>query len=329
MDGITSFVSINDERLPVLKKLFGFAVLMPIVFLNLFSLRKTVGKFQVLATFLKIAIVLVIIFAGIFNWIRNGKSSTFDEPFANDKVSTGGIALGFYAGLYSYNGWQLLTVGVEEVENPKRTLPIATFSGLFLAASIYLAMNAAYFSVLTVEEFKSTETVAILFLKKALSVELSKSRLPSIQSNMARLFLVVLSLFTFLEVSLACTIEVLIKSSTHKAVYAQFTSPDGQKSPLWLFKTPTQNHRFEIKMDNCSKSPMIVDTFEFDKATGQKGKLIHSTRSFVNGNGFVDYTILDDKTAKMSGRVGVFCSFGECGGRGKREAIRADRRRFF
>uniref|UniRef100_A0AC34RL73 Amino acid permease n=1 Tax=Panagrolaimus sp. JU765 TaxID=591449 RepID=A0AC34RL73_9BILA len=104
----------------------------------------------------------------------SGRSEAFDEPFVNNKVTAGGIALGFYAGLFSYNGWQCLTVGVEEVENPKKTLPIATFFGLFFGALIYLAMNAAYFLVLTVDEFKSTETVAILFLKKALSAEFSK-----------------------------------------------------------------------------------------------------------------------------------------------------------
>ena len=102
---------------------------------------------------------------------------------------------------------------------------------------------------------------------------------------------VLLLTFGFFYLISGCTIEVLIKSNTAKTVYAQFTSPDGQKSPLWLFKNPTQNYRSEIKMDNCSKSPMIVDTYEYDQVTGEKGKLIHSSRAFVNGNGFVDYIV--------------------------------------
>ena len=88
-----------------------------------------------------------------------------------------------------------------------------------------------------------------------------------------------------------CTIEVLVKSNTAKSVFAQFTSPDGQKSPLWLFKKPTQNHRFQIKMDDCSKSPMVLETFEYNPVNGEKGKLIYSSKAFVNGNGYVDYIV--------------------------------------
>ncbi|KAE9552318.1 hypothetical protein FO519_004475 [Halicephalobus sp. NKZ332] len=99
--------------------------------------------------------------------LKNAESSC-------EKISLGGIVLSTYNGLYSYNGWSLLTIGIEEVQNPKKTLPIATFGGLFLATVIYLLMNTAYFLTLSIDEFKSSETVAVLFLKKAISPEISK-----------------------------------------------------------------------------------------------------------------------------------------------------------
>ncbi|KAE9553098.1 hypothetical protein FO519_003687 [Halicephalobus sp. NKZ332] len=34
---------------------------------------------------------------------------------------------------------------------------------------------------------------------------------------------------------------------------------------------------------------MVMDTYEFNSVNGEHGKLIHSSKAFVNGNGFVDY----------------------------------------
>lgn len=47
-------------------------------------------------------------------------------------------------------------------------MPIAGLCGLGLSALTYVAINIAYFSVLTVDEFKNTETVAVEFAQKTL-----------------------------------------------------------------------------------------------------------------------------------------------------------------
>uniref|UniRef100_A0A914ZA67 Uncharacterized protein n=1 Tax=Panagrolaimus superbus TaxID=310955 RepID=A0A914ZA67_9BILA len=79
-------------------------------------------------------------------------------------------------------------------------------------------------------------------------------------------------------------------------------------------------------MNDCSQSPMIVETYKVE-GKNKKGPLVHSTKAFVNGNGYIDYSIRDNRQAVIVGRVGVLCSFGECGARGKRSAvIRGDRR---
>ena len=43
-----------------------------------------------------------------------------------------------------------------------RTLPIAALAGIGIAATVYILINIAYFSVLTVDEFLSTEAVAVV-----------------------------------------------------------------------------------------------------------------------------------------------------------------------
>uniref|UniRef100_A0A7E4VE50 ZP domain-containing protein n=1 Tax=Panagrellus redivivus TaxID=6233 RepID=A0A7E4VE50_PANRE len=127
-------------------------------------------------------------------------------------------------------------------------------------------------------------------------------------------------LLIIIENVLSCTIEIMVKSDSRKPVYAQYTAPDGQKSPLWLFKKINQNQRFNIVLETCAKAPMIVDLFEV-KPDGEPGAKIDSTSAIVNGNGFVDYVITDDHHARMARRVGVLCGFGACGTRGKRSTV--------
>lgn len=43
-----------------------------------------------------------------------------------------------------------------------RTLPIAALCGIGISAIVYIAINMAYFGVLTIEEFKSSDTVAVV-----------------------------------------------------------------------------------------------------------------------------------------------------------------------
>jgi amino acid transporter len=97
-----------------------------------------------------------------------GRTKSFDAPFEGSSSNPGDIILGLYSSLYAYNGWDILNFGNEEIENPRRTLPIAAIVGLISALFTYLLINVAYFSVLTVEEFKETDTVAVLFTERTL-----------------------------------------------------------------------------------------------------------------------------------------------------------------
>ena len=64
--------------------------------------------------------------------------------------------------LLSALGWDILNFATEEVENPRLVLPIAALCGIGISAAIYLLMNVAYFSVISLDEFMLTETVAVV-----------------------------------------------------------------------------------------------------------------------------------------------------------------------
>ncbi|KAK0392987.1 hypothetical protein QR680_000007 [Steinernema hermaphroditum] len=89
-------------------------------------------------------------------------SNNFTNAFEGSTTKAGDIILALYAGLFAYNGWDILNFGAEELENPKRTLPIAALCGIGISALVFLSMNVAYFAVLTVEEFKQSDVVAVV-----------------------------------------------------------------------------------------------------------------------------------------------------------------------
>lgn len=59
-------------------------------------------------------------------------------------------------------GWDILNFATEEIENPRRVLPVAALCGIGISALVYVLINVAYFSVMTIDEFKQSQAVAVV-----------------------------------------------------------------------------------------------------------------------------------------------------------------------
>lgn len=70
------------------------------------------------------------------------------------------IAVSFFSGLFSYDGWDILNFGAEEVENPKRTMSLAIVIGMTFVAVLFLCTNLSLFVVLSVDEMLKSTAVA-------------------------------------------------------------------------------------------------------------------------------------------------------------------------
>ncbi|XP_018669242.2 b(0,+)-type amino acid transporter 1-like isoform X2 [Ciona intestinalis] len=70
--------------------------------------------------------------------------------------------------MWSYEGWNALCSVTEEVKNPGKTIPRATVATIGLVTIVYLMINCAYFSVLSVDEMASSKIVALPFASKAM-----------------------------------------------------------------------------------------------------------------------------------------------------------------
>nr|CAD2181071.1 unnamed protein product [Meloidogyne enterolobii] len=169
VDGLNSFMSINSEYIGILKRLIGFMTIWLVCFMNLFSLKKIAGRFQVVLTIIKLLVIATIIFIGLYQLIfKNKTEETFVNAFEGSKTEPGDFVLALYASLLAYNGWDILNFATDEVENPRRVLPLAALCGIGISAVVYLLINIAYFSVLTIDEFLNTEAVAFKFAEKTM-----------------------------------------------------------------------------------------------------------------------------------------------------------------
>jgi APA family basic amino acid/polyamine antiporter len=68
--------------------------------------------------------------------------------------------LAVVAGLFAFGGWHMVTYAAEETREPERTIPRALVVGVLIVTACYVALNAAYFHVLTPEKIAGSTRVA-------------------------------------------------------------------------------------------------------------------------------------------------------------------------
>ncbi|VDM08306.1 unnamed protein product [Wuchereria bancrofti] len=138
----------------------GFRLLM---MLNFFSLKIFVSRFQIVASLAKIITTAIIICTGFYFLIFKGETQNLQNIMEGTQVRPSHIRAALFAGLFSYDGWDVLNFGTEEIEKPKRTMPLAIIVGMSLVAFIFLATNISFFVVLGIDQMKSSVAVADTF----------------------------------------------------------------------------------------------------------------------------------------------------------------------
>ncbi|KAI6194992.1 hypothetical protein M3Y96_01183900 [Aphelenchoides besseyi] len=142
---------------------YGKILTRLLLFLNFFSVKTFVSRFQIAATASKVLSTLTIVVIGGYYLIYKGDTHNLQRPFHGAKWYPGTIVTSFFSGLFSYDGWDILNFGVEEVENPKRTMSLAIIIGMSFVALLYLATNLSFFVVLSVDEMLKHDAVAMSF----------------------------------------------------------------------------------------------------------------------------------------------------------------------
>lgn len=110
-----------------------------LTFINGYDVKET-SKMQNVIMFAKILALVMIIIAGLtwlflgklistYQWLIwflfffyflsiTGHTENYTEPFKDTTTDPGRIAVAFYAGIFSYSGWNYLNFMTEELKNP-------------------------------------------------------------------------------------------------------------------------------------------------------------------------------------------------------------------
>ncbi|MES2594881.1 MAG: APC family permease [Verrucomicrobiota bacterium] len=112
---------------------------------------QTGAKFQNVATWLKVTLVLVFIAAG---WLIGEVQPLSFTPQEGDwkLITSPPFAISLVFVMYSYAGWNAATYIVDEVRQPQRNVPLAVAIGTFFVSLLYIALNAVFLRVAPISE---------------------------------------------------------------------------------------------------------------------------------------------------------------------------------
>ena len=121
-------------------QLVAIAAAVFISALNYVGIKKA-GKFQLVFTLLKVAIILGIVLVG-FSYSA-GSWNHFTESYTAAKGGIVGFMAALVAALWAYDGWNDLNMVSEEIREPERNIPIALIVGVATVGALYMLVNAA------------------------------------------------------------------------------------------------------------------------------------------------------------------------------------------
>jgi APA family basic amino acid/polyamine antiporter len=102
---------------------------------------KRAGDFQLVFTFVKVAIILSIVVIGL--GYSGGNWQNFAGSFTGAKGGMTGFVAALVAALWAYDGWNDLNMVSGEIRNPERDIPRALIFGVALVGVLYMLLNAA------------------------------------------------------------------------------------------------------------------------------------------------------------------------------------------
>uniref|UniRef100_A0AAR5Q103 b(0,+)-type amino acid transporter 1 n=1 Tax=Dendroctonus ponderosae TaxID=77166 RepID=A0AAR5Q103_DENPD len=156
----------NPQGVQQVKKAVALAGLGIITYINSRSVRLYVKVQNIFGSF-KVLACLVVIACGVYE-LSIGNTANLAQGFAGTSASPKNIALSFYSGLWAYDGWSAVSTVTEEIKQPERNIPKSIMISVPIVTALYVCMNIAYMSVLSVPEMVGSQAVAVTFGERIL-----------------------------------------------------------------------------------------------------------------------------------------------------------------
>ncbi|KAF7640306.1 hypothetical protein Mgra_00000131 [Meloidogyne graminicola] len=161
-------------------KFIAYGLCWFLIFVNFFSLRSIASRFQIICSIAKILAILLIIGIGLYNYIfnKNIVQLNFSQPFTNTNFDISLIVNALFSALFSYDGWDILNFGAEEIKNLKQTMCFAMPIGIILVGFLYIFVNLAFLIVIPINEIIKDDSIPIATLFSNYSMGILKPLLP-------------------------------------------------------------------------------------------------------------------------------------------------------
>ncbi|XP_023329398.1 Y+L amino acid transporter 2 [Eurytemora carolleeae] len=118
---------------------------------------------QDIFTYAKLLALFIIIATG---FVQLGRGKVENFTWDDTETDVRKIALSFYSGLFAYNGWNYLNFVIEELQDPVRNLPRAISISCVLVTVVYVLVNIAFYTTLSIPEVLGSEAVAVTFAER-------------------------------------------------------------------------------------------------------------------------------------------------------------------
>ena len=145
-------------------QVFALALILMLGLVNYFGV-KVGGGVQVAFTSIKVALIALIVLAGIF-YSHPVPAGAPAPPASEIPPLFAGFIAALVAALWAYDGWNNVGMVASEIKNPQRNLPVSLIFGTAGVITIYVLANWAYFRVLTPFEVGAHKLVAAEMMQR-------------------------------------------------------------------------------------------------------------------------------------------------------------------
>jgi len=139
----------------------GFSVLLLLGVLNALSV-KLVTRICNTLSLTKLIVIGALLVAGIIVMAKGqGHVENFKSAFEGSSKNPVNYGMAFYYALYAHQGWNSLNFMVEELKNPKKTLPVSGFLGMGMVMISYILANVSYLMMFGIPLLITSNTIAM------------------------------------------------------------------------------------------------------------------------------------------------------------------------
>jgi APA family basic amino acid/polyamine antiporter len=152
----------------LMRLMWGVLAILFFAFINLKGISES-GKTQIIITTAKLTGIFALIIGAIFfaspiEWQATNEATQCD---INLSSTLNFIGLGVGIVLFTYDGWADASHLAGEVKNPKKNLPLGIGIGALMVTLIYLLINYAFLSVLSLDFMRENPTIIATTIAEA------------------------------------------------------------------------------------------------------------------------------------------------------------------